>query len=97
MKPPVFKVSNHHPSGAEAAPEINGDTQKKYFGYYENESREQFIFVYDYETRSAKVWVGDADWEAFDVEDGRAPQLVMGRFEAMWLYVCWNTATMFLE
>lgn len=60
----------------------------RYCGYYENEAREQFIFMYDYNSRQGSLWVGDAERERFDVTEGNAPKLAIGVNEKRWLQVC---------
>lgn len=88
----IFKVGNHHSTDDEKTPQIDGDQAHRYDGYFENEHREQFVFVYDYSTNEGKLWVGDADREAFPVVDGKVNHLVMAESEAAWLKVCWNCA-----
>lgn len=92
----VFSAKNHHSRSGGVPPDIDASTPNRYFGYYENEAREQFIFMYDYATRVGSLWVGDAEWERFDVTAGNAPKLSMGVNEKRWLQVCWDTAVTFL-
>ncbi len=89
----IFSVGNNHGVSCGEPPRINGDMPGRYCGYFENEFREQFIFVYNYDTQQGTLWVGDAGWEnPQTVVDGKVPKLVLGRNEALWLQVSWDTA-----
>jgi len=90
----VFQVRNKHWSDSGKPPQIDGNTQGKYHGYFENSYGEQLIFVYDRETKSGTLWHGDAGWEkSYKVIDGLAPELMLSEQEEMWLQACWNATT----
>jgi hypothetical protein len=94
----IFQVKNRHSVSAGKPPQIDGNTKGKYHGYFENEHGEQAIFVYDRETKSGVLWLGDAGWEKpYKVIDGLAPELILSQEEEMWLQACWNAATTFEE
>jgi hypothetical protein len=94
----IFQVKNKHKVSAGKPPQIDGNVKGKYHGYFENEHGEQAIFVYDRETKSGVVWLGDAGWEKpYKVIDGLAPELILSEQEGMWLQACWNAATAFEE
>ncbi len=93
-KPFLFRVSNHHSPSCGVAPTIDGDAPGRYYGYYENELREQLVFVYDRQTQTGTLWMGDVGWEEpHPVMDGEAPDLVLSLEEAIWLQLCWYGAT----
>jgi hypothetical protein len=95
---PLFQVSNHHVESCGKPPFIDGDIRKRYYGYFENEFGEQTIFVYDYEVGEGTLWLGDAGWEkSYQVIAGKAPDLLLGEYEAAWLLNCWNTAVTRLQ
>ena len=93
----VFQVGNKHSTAAGKPPRIDGNAKGKYHGYFENEHGEQAIFVYDRETKSGILWMGDAEWEKpYKVIDGLAPELILlSQVEETWLQACWNAATAF--
>lgn len=95
---PLFWVPNKHKTTSGDAPAINGSTPNKYYGYYENDYREQAIFVFDYASREGVLYHGDAGWErTYKVVDGLVPELILSQHEEMWLQACWNAATSFEE
>jgi hypothetical protein len=70
-------------------PEIDGDTKGRHHGYFENEHGEQAVFIYEYETGTGTLPMGDAGWErSFLVTDERAPKVILGEAEALWLKAC---------
>jgi len=71
----VFQVKNRHRLSAGKPPFIDANAPGKYHGYFENEHGEQAVFVYDRETKTGTLWVGDAGWETpYKVIDGLAPR-----------------------
>lgn len=94
----IFTVRNKHSIHAGNPPEFDGNAKNKYHGYYENEHGEQAIFVYDHQTKTGMLWMGDAGWDKpVRVIDGLAPDLILSEIEEMWLQACWNAATAFEE
>ena len=90
----VFKVDNHHAAGCGRPPGIDGDSSNRYSGYFENQWGEQAVFVYDYETDEATLWMGDASWDQpIRVVDPKAQGIVLGASEALWLEACWKAVT----
>lgn len=94
----LFSVSNRHSPESGLPPQFDADTPARYHGYFENEHGEQMVFVYDRESRTGKLWMGDAGWEqGYNVVDGLVPVLILSELEEMWLQACWNAATAFEE
>ena len=94
----LFRVSNRHSPDSGSPPQINADTPARYHGYFENEHGEQMVFVYDRESGTGTLWMGDAGWEqGYSVVDGLVPALILSEQEEMWLQACWNAATAFEE
>jgi hypothetical protein len=90
----VFKVGNHHAAGCGPPPAIDGDSSNRYSSYFENQWGEQAVFVYDYETDEATLWMGDASWDKpIRVVDPKAPGIILGASEALWLAACWKAIT----
>jgi hypothetical protein len=82
-----------------------GDNQ--YLGFYQNVHGEKLVFVYDYETETARLWHSDCEHDKlFPVEEAglREVTLVPGLRsyacgdltvdpdEFSWLQLCWKTA-----
>lgn len=89
----VFQALNHHAATLGIPPHIATDIPGRYCGYFENEHREQFVFVYDRSTMGS-LWLGDIGWETpITVIDGDAPTLILSNAERLWLAACWLAAT----
>jgi hypothetical protein len=92
----IFEAVNHHPPSASIPPHFITNVPGRYYGYFENEHKEQFLFVYDRETKSGALWLGDNNWETpTKVIKGDVPELTLSRTERMWLLACWLAATEF--
>lgn len=90
----LFTVGSKHIATSGEAPLIDGDIKGRYHGYFENESGEQAVFVYDFQAETGTLWMGDVGWEEPKlVIDGQVPDLVLGENEKLWLMACWNAAT----
>jgi hypothetical protein len=75
---------------------VRTDASKQYVGYFENEHKEQFIFVYDQERKQGTLWMGDNGWDhPITVTDPQKPQVVLSKSEWLWLQACWMAATAF--
>jgi len=91
--PPLFRISNHHAEDCGQPPAIDGDGAGKYVGYFANQYGEQTVFVYDYQTREASVWMGDTGWgKVHRVVDGRTEGIILTESEATWIRACWLAA-----
>jgi len=91
--PPLFRISNHHTEDCGQPPAIDGDGEGKYVGYFANRYGEQAVFVYDYATREASVWMGETGWgKAYRVVDGRTEGILLTESEATWIRACWLAA-----
>ncbi len=59
-------------------------------GYFENRQGEQAVFVFDFETGTARLALGDAGWELWHpVVDGKPEGVIVSAEEAAWLKACW--------
>lgn len=93
----IFRVRNRHSASVGEPPEIDGNNKSRYHGYFENEYGDQAIFIYDYETRTGTLWLGDAGWEkSYEVVNGKVPELELGLNEMFWIQICWQTAVSML-
>lgn len=93
-----FKMKNYHISNCGEPPDINNDDENKYFGYYENHDHEQLVFVYDYETNTAMVRMGDVGWGThIDVKNGAVDGYVLSPGERAWIQLCWDAATRYIS
>lgn len=90
----LFSVVNKHSAGCGEPPQINGNEPGKYYGYFENEYGEQSIFVYDYETETGTLYMGDAGWEeSITITEETRSDLILSEVEGLWLGACWLAAT----
>ncbi|MBX3083961.1 MAG: hypothetical protein KF716_20160 [Anaerolineae bacterium] len=95
-KQTIFVAVNNHSTATGIPPHINTAISGQYYGYFQNEHGEQFIFVYERESKKGSLWCGDYDWERpVAVIDGDAPELILGKAERLWLASCWMAATEF--
>jgi len=75
---------------------MKGRRYGKYFGYFENQHREQWVFIYDRATKTAELRGGDIEWNNVQrVENGQVAGLSLGQEESVWLQTCWKAATAF--
>lgn len=89
----LFRVSNHQVPDSGEPPTIDGDAARRYHSCFENASKEQQMFVYDYDTQQGVVWHGDAGWQRpFPVNEGKAPGRILDEAEQLWLKACWLAA-----
>lgn len=93
MSEPLLRIRNHHSAACGDPPIVSGDDPAVYIGYFENPHGEQWIFTFHRKTGKAELRGGDAGWNTvFEVRDGRAAGLNLGREELAWLQACWNAA-----
>jgi hypothetical protein len=91
---PIFRVTNHHTDSCGMPKTIDDSEPNRYLGYFENESGEQAIFVYDRTRRAGTLSLGDAGWtRSHEVVEGAVPGVVLGATERAWLAACWRAAT----
>lgn len=93
-QPYLFFVKNGHSASCGTPPSIDGNTPRRHYSYFQNEYGEQAIFEYNFETKTGRVWMGDASWdEPHEIINGIPQGLVVNRAEALWLSACWLAAT----
>ncbi len=85
----VFTACNHH---IDSGPHVNTADWGRYRGYFEGDHGDQWIFVYDYKTKSATLTGGDVAWGVYPVTDGEVPRLCLSKSEKTWLTACWWAA-----
>src|SRR3977135_1055561 len=91
---PLFQVRNHHSADCGTPPHIDDLRPNQYLGYFENEHREQAVFVYHRDSNQAVIPLGDAGREMpHEVVDGGVPDLVHSVVERLWVRACWQAAT----
>ncbi len=94
----IFQAVNYHGKSSATPPFRNTAAPGRYYGYFENEHKEQFIFEYDYQTKTGNLWAGDYSWDKpVRVIEGDAPELILSTIERIWLQACWQAATAFQE
>ena len=91
----LLTIYNHHITESGDPPAFDNSDMSKYYGYFENEHGEQWVFIYDYETEVALVRGGDAGWDRkYVVVNGTVP-LIVDAPEKQWLAAYWDAATAF--
>jgi hypothetical protein len=89
----LFQVRNHHSAECGSPPHIDDRRPSQYLGYFENQYREQALFLYDRDSGQAILYLGDAGWEMpHTVVDGAVPDLVLSEIERLWVRACWQAA-----
>jgi hypothetical protein len=85
MSNQFFVISNNHISDCGTPPVISNNEPNKYYGYFENEFGEQWLFIYNQQDGIAELRGGDVGWEnVFQVKDGKVGELILGDEEKMW-------------
>ena len=93
MTIPFFAMANVHASVAGDPPIFRNENSAKYYGYFENFYGEQWVFLYDRDTKTAELRGGDAGWQhVYPVQEGRAQGVMLNRDETQWLALCWRAA-----
>lgn len=89
----ILTIYNNHSASCGEPPTIDNADRSKYYGYFQNEYDEQWLFVYDRETGTGTLRGSDAGWEQnYEVVDGHTPRLILNASERKWLAACWNAA-----
>jgi len=91
-----FAMKNNHVKGCGEPINFTNDDPKKYYGYFENEYGEQWVFVYDQRTGDAELRGGDAGWgNTYKIKEGRNLDLILNESKKVWLHACWSAASAF--
>lgn len=87
-------VYNNH---ANPCPRVtNRDSGRNYYGYYENEFGEQWLFIYDFDKDQGFLRGGDVGWDAvYSLGEDCRIDLILSKEERAWLTACYHTATTF--
>jgi hypothetical protein len=73
---------------------LSNEAGDRYYGYFQNRFGEQWVFVYDLESKTGELRGGDIGWStAVVVHDGQV-DIVLGQAERAWLQACWKAATL---
>lgn len=92
----IFQAINNHGDSSGTPPYRTTNVPGHYFGYFENEHKEQFIFVYDQKRKQGTLWMGDSGWNnGIPISDPQKPDVVLSKSEWLWLQSCWMAATEF--
>ena len=91
---PIFQVSNKHSDDCGKPPTIDGNAPERYYSYFENEYGEQCIFVYDYQTQTGTLYMGDIGCvEPVTITEDTRSEVILYETERLWLGACWIAAT----
>lgn len=87
----VFQATNVPTKESGKPPSIDTGDLSKYYAYFENEHHEQFIIIYDYETRVGNIYLSKNGWEnPLPVKAGKPQKANLGDSEKAWLKACWK-------
>jgi hypothetical protein len=91
MKDDIFTIENNHIDSCGKIPRVN--TKDKYLGYYENEHKEQFFFIGDYDEKKAIILGGDFGWEEeIEIHLGMTKfDFIFSKPEILWISNCFST------
>jgi len=93
MSDPLFQVRNVHSASCGEPAAITNEASNKYHGYFQNRFGEQWVFVFDHETKVGELRGGDIGWATVvPIRDGKV-DVVLGKAEGAWLLACWLAAT----
>jgi hypothetical protein len=84
----ILTIANAHAAACGLPPVIE-KLPGQYIGYFENRHGEQWIFVGDPVTSTAKLYGGDCDWTCFDLTNQKMSEPMMDEREQGWLISCW--------
>lgn len=89
---PFLQIPNHHFESCGIPPTINGGDNSVYVGYFESKYGDQWVFTYDWRTKTAQLRGGDVGWDTVYTvdESGRVPDLILAIEEQLWLRACWD-------
>ena len=88
MSAPLLQIQNRHTPECGDPPIVDGGSDNKYIGYFENQFGEQWVFTRDRNTGIAILRGGDAGWDnQYDVTDGNSG-LRLTPEERLWLQAC---------
>jgi hypothetical protein len=90
----VITIKNIHAAACGEPPAATNGDAGRYHSYFEGLSGDQWLFVYDRETRKGTLYGGDIDWTTpLEVTNGSVRGLILDGCEAAWLQACWAAAT----
>lgn len=89
MSDPLLTIRNHHRAACGDPPIVNEEARDTYIGYFENQYREQWVFIYNRVTGEAVLRGGDIGWnKAWPIVNGEVDGLILNREEKLWLAAC---------
>ena len=88
----MLTVYNKHHLRSGEPPHYDSREKGKYFGYFQNEDGEQWLFSYDRTTKTAILKGGDVDWPSEAVLTSSNAPYAMGSEEKQWLAACWKAS-----
>ncbi len=94
MQLPFFAMQNNHLKTSGEPPVFRNGDSRRYYGYFENQLGEQWVFVYDRERKKGELCGGDIGWQmVIPVVDGVPIGVNLREDEERWLKACWFTAS----
>lgn len=89
----ALTIINMHNESCGIPPNIiHNGRDGKYVSYFETDDNEQSIFVYNYLTAKAIVYIANRHWEeelAIDIDKKRiTPEMITDQPKALWIAAC---------
>lgn len=84
----LLEIDNGHIPDSGPPPSL--DATDKYVGYFENPYGEQWVFIGDRSTCSAKLFGGDVGWDTAHAVslNSPCPDLILNEPEKLWIITC---------
>ena len=90
----ILTIHNRHSANSGEPPQLSNADRSRYFGYFQSEHGDQWLFIYDLGSGVATLRCGDADWNTvYTVRDPRDLPYHMLESECAWALACWQAAS----
>ena len=89
MTDTVFTAINKHHESCGTPPGIsNNEDRDHYYGYFEGQNGDQWVFVYDFVTGQGRLYGGDVEWDNPGVVSGDTAPFILDEAESSWYAAC---------
>lgn len=91
----VLTILNRHAASCGAPPDLTNADRSRYYGYFQNEHGDQWVFVDDPATETATLRTGDAQWSTiYTIRGIEDLPYHLNDVERAWAQACWQAASM---
>lgn len=89
----ILTIHNRHSAKCGEPPQLSNADRSRYFGYFQSEHGDQWLFIYDLASGVATLRCGDADWSTvYTVHGPKDLPDHMLESERAWGMACWQAA-----